>query len=713
MQDLFVSYSRRDKRNVMKIVSLLQSRGYSVWIDESGIETGEQFKKVIVNAIEECKVVLFFSSKHSNQSPWTAKEIGVANSIGKPIFPIKLDETDYNKELLFDLVNLDYCDLTNSTHRSEQIDGLLKSLNSLVGVIPTAITGKNTNHHKSHKHIVFITLMFLLVLVITFFYFRISRVVDVAINPQRGAILDEYGRKLAYSQELFDIYIDKEAISNAEDRLVKELSDQIAEVVNDGKNAYQYYSQLIDKRERYLQIAKGASDSLTTVISHLPLLVENKEGLILQAGGDRVYPYGNSMSMLTGRWPHDSAILSGIEYNLNDILSGTSGQTHIKRKFSFGVDKTILPKDGLNVRTTVNLEFQQLVDSLLRSQISRYDYLETGFIMILESSSGAVRAMSGDYADSNFGHIFSSECGSTFKTVSLAVFLEENDINLSDTVPTHHGKIPEYPQIAPDQYTIQYERKNQTNSMSVLDGVVSSSNYLFRKLISDHYADNPQKFVDILKEYRLDEQVDLGIESEFNKVKIVIPTPDKSTWHETDLLSLAIGYNLLIPQINILSFYNSIANNGIMVMPHLIEGYESDGKIIKQLKPSVKSKVILSNETVDSLKYALYNVSQFGTGQKLKNTLVAGMTGTTRLQLNEAELGCSNDPYRDEDGRQKYMASYIGFFPVDMPQYTVYASFQSRLTDTPIYGGVIAAEITGEIAEEICRWNPTLKKDIE
>lgn len=65
--------------------------------------------------------------------------------------------------------------------------------------------------------------------------------------------------------------------------------------------------------------------------------------------------------------------------------------------------------------------------------------------------------MSGDYADTNFGHLFSSECGSTFKTVSLAVLLEENDINLSDMVPTNHGKIPKYP---PDQYIIQYERKN-------------------------------------------------------------------------------------------------------------------------------------------------------------------------------------------------------------------------------------------------------------
>ena len=708
MNDLFVSYSRKDKRKVMKIVSFLQSKGYSVWIDETGIETGEQFKKVIVNAIEECKVVLFFSSKNSNKSPWTAKEIGVANSKGKPIIPIKLDETDYNKEVLFDLVNLDYCDLTNPTHRIEQIEVLLKSLSNLAGEHHSTVI-LNNSRCKNRKQLVFFAVLFLCCIVCTIIYLRTSRVVDITINPQRGAILDEYGRKLAYSQDLFDVYIDKNAISNAEDWLVKELSDQIAGVVNDGKNAYQYYSQLIDKRERYLQIAKGASDSLITVISHLPLFVENKEALILQTRGDRVYPYGNSMSMLTGRCPHDSANLSGIEYNLNNILSGTPGQTHIKRKFSFGIDKTILPKDGLNVRTTINLEFQQLVDSLLRLQISRCDYLETGFIMILESRTGSVRAMAGNYADSNFGYLFSSECGSTFKTVSLAVLLEENGINLSDVGPTNHGKIPKYPQIAPDQYTIAYERTNQKDSMSILEGFVSSSNYMFKKLVSDHYADNPQQFVDILKEYKIDEQIELGIEPEFNKVKYYLPTHDENTWHETDLLSLAIGYNLLIPQINILSFYNTIANDGKEVKPYLIEGYESVGKMIKQVKPSDNGDVILSTETVDSLKYALYNVNQLGTGKKMKNTLVVGTTGTTRLQLSEAERGASKDPYSDENGRHKYMASYIGFFPMDVPQYTIYASFQSQLTDKPIYGGVIAAEIAREIAEEICRWNPSLK----
>lgn len=78
MSDIFISYSRYDSNVVNELVSLLEEEGYSVWIDRDGIESGDDFKRVILKAIKESKVVLFFSSEHSNVSDWTAKEIGVA-----------------------------------------------------------------------------------------------------------------------------------------------------------------------------------------------------------------------------------------------------------------------------------------------------------------------------------------------------------------------------------------------------------------------------------------------------------------------------------------------------------------------------------------------------------------------------------------------------------------------------------------------------------
>lgn len=711
MKDLFVSYSRKDKRKVMKIVSLLQSQGYSIWIDESGIETGEQFKRVIVNAIEECKVVLFFSSEHSNKSPWTAKEIGVAYQKNKPILPIKLDETDYNEDLLFDLVNLDYCDLTHSTHRKEQIEGLLKSLKNLIDVNQFNIIDKSSKRNYVKKAYLIIILI-IAIIATTLLYLRATRVVDMTIIPQRGAILDEFGRKLAYSKEQYDVYIDKVVISDVEDRLLKELSDQIAEIVHDGTNAYQYYSQLVDHNERYLLIAKDASDNLTDFISNLPLFKDGgyDDALIFQSSGERIYPYGELLSYVLGTYPSDSTNKYGLEYNLNSTLSGNHGKTYFLRKFNLGLDKTERPKPGLNIRTTINLEFQTMIDSLLRCQINNNESIESGFVMILESKSGAIRAMVShdgsqyDCADMNWGHLFSSEIGGTFQTVSLAILLENKDIRLSDELSTNHGYL--YDRRLPvDLYIQDFERKYNRSSISVLQGFTSSSRYTIQKAVLDHYGEHPAKFVNMLHNFSLDEHLELGIEPENKRASIFIPNPNANYWSNTDLATIATGYGIKIPQTNILAFYNTIANNGKRVNPYLIESYENSDQVLKKVKPSISDKALLSIETIDSLKYALSLVNKVGP----KSTTIAGTTGTTRIQLNMSEQGGSKNPYSDINGKKKYLATYIGFFPADYPQYTIYTSFQSKLTDEAIYGRGIPAKLTGDIVAEICRWNPSLK----
>ena len=60
MHDIFISYSRKDSEAVGRFVEKLTEEGYSVWIDKDGIESGDQFKLIIVKAIEDSKIVLFF-----------------------------------------------------------------------------------------------------------------------------------------------------------------------------------------------------------------------------------------------------------------------------------------------------------------------------------------------------------------------------------------------------------------------------------------------------------------------------------------------------------------------------------------------------------------------------------------------------------------------------------------------------------------------------
>ena len=131
--DIFISYSRYDSTLVNEFVALLENEGFSVWIDRDGIESGDEFKRVILRAIKESSVVVFFSSEHSNQSDWTAKEIGVAVKYKKHIVPIILDSSNYNEVVEFDLINLDYVNYLDIKQQSSVKDRLLKSLKSKTG----------------------------------------------------------------------------------------------------------------------------------------------------------------------------------------------------------------------------------------------------------------------------------------------------------------------------------------------------------------------------------------------------------------------------------------------------------------------------------------------------------------------------------------------------------------------------------------------------
>ena len=131
MNDIFISYSRKDSNVVSEFVWRLEQEGFKVWIDKEGIYSGDEFAEVLATAIEESTVVLYFSSVDSNASKWTAGEIGIANMYDKHIIPVRLDHSPYNKRTIIHLVNRDYIDYTNPIRHSEMMERLLDELRIL------------------------------------------------------------------------------------------------------------------------------------------------------------------------------------------------------------------------------------------------------------------------------------------------------------------------------------------------------------------------------------------------------------------------------------------------------------------------------------------------------------------------------------------------------------------------------------------------------
>lgn len=144
--DIFISYSTKDREQVLSVVENLRAYGYCVWMDKEGIRSGDpSFKRTLVEAIEDAHLVLFFSSQNSNNSEWTAKEIGIAVEQRKYIIPIKLDSTPYGKSVKFDLVNCDYIDYSSMQKRREASEKLYSSISSKLGRQSTTEFHKQAN----------------------------------------------------------------------------------------------------------------------------------------------------------------------------------------------------------------------------------------------------------------------------------------------------------------------------------------------------------------------------------------------------------------------------------------------------------------------------------------------------------------------------------------------------------------------------------------
>ena len=143
--DVFISYSRRDyidengnplpENIISKIKDALKKNGITYWIDEDGINSGDEFARLIIRSIKESSVLLFVSTENSNRSEWTRKEIASAIAYKKKIIPFKYDDTPFNDSLLLYLADLDFISYAKTGD---------KALNRLVTSISKYLEGLKT-----------------------------------------------------------------------------------------------------------------------------------------------------------------------------------------------------------------------------------------------------------------------------------------------------------------------------------------------------------------------------------------------------------------------------------------------------------------------------------------------------------------------------------------------------------------------------------------
>ncbi|MBR1678717.1 MAG: transpeptidase family protein [Bacteroidales bacterium] len=639
------------------------------------------------------------------------------------------------------------------------------------------IQEKIENRDRIHVVMTFLTLVFIglsVVIIGCIIHIQTSYKVDPKViiifrpredkyveEPKRGRILAEDGRPLAITTPLYDIFIDctvrKEEFQLLDEKerayiqrlkdsnkpapapeypgtraeeewrsKAFELSKHLSALFGD-RTADRYFNDIITGREngrKHMVIRKNVSHADLNRLTTFPLFNEGKYkgGLIAEEHDERIYPYDTLARRVIGYIRETGRI--GIEGSYDYELHGKEGHEWRRvtddRKYIHDFDSTtVRAVDGNDVRTTLNIDFQDIADRALRRQIADDPQIRAGIAVIMEASTGAIRAMVNLSRDTIPGSKLwerdnlvlkeVGEQGSVMKTVTLLSLVEDGYVtSLEETIPTNHGFIAGgYNQ---DVHILDYERLTGRNEITVKHGFEISSNYVFTYLPEKYYGSNPQDFFDHIYAYRLGEKFAFDLDGLGTPV---VNRPGSPGWSRTTLGTTAYGYGMSVTPLHVVTFYNAIANKGRMMKPYLVESIEKDGAVVKKYGPSVLNN-ICTRATADTVTRALQAVVNDGTATRLKQAKlsVAGKTGTAQVVLNAKERAGSSDPYHDIRGRKKNQGTFVGFFPSEDPKYTILVTVYSYLSSQSFYGGTKPALAVREIVDNIYAIDPQWSESV-
>ncbi len=522
------------------------------------------------------------------------------------------------------------------------------------------------------------------------------------IEPNRGNIYSADGRLLSVSVPYYEIRMDmrSEAFTREIfDRYVDSLAIRLANLFRD-RHWTSYKQNLVRAREdgnRYFLVKRNVTYTQLQELKRFPIfrLGRYQGGTIFVQQNRRIRPHGLLAARTIGyTMQGDYGSVVGIEGAYDTELAGVQGY-RLMQKISSGnwmplSDRNeIEPRDGYDVVTTIDIDLQDVAENALMMQLQKH-VADHGTVVVMEVKTGKIRAIanlgrtgSGRYVeDYNYAIGASTEPGSTFKLASVIALLEDGFVKPEDIVDVGNG-ITYY-----NGHKLEDSGDKGLGKITFSEAFEHSSNVGISKLVYQHYKDSPSRYIDRL--YRLGLNRKLGVEIKGEGTPDIKYT-DSPFWSGISLPMISIGYEVRLTPLQLLTFYNAIANNGQMVKPQFVEEIRYHGKVEHIFSKEIINPKICSEETLQKIRPMLEGVVEHGSAKNLRNSYypIAGKTGTA--QIADAGHGYTTG---------RYQASFVGYFPSDNPTYSciVVVSSPSR---SVYYGNLVAGPIFREITDRI------------
>jgi len=515
---------------------------------------------------------------------------------------------------------------------------------------------------------------------------------EIETGPQRGDLLDRQGRQLARSVQTVSLFIDPDGIDTATlDRNAKQIAQSLnlkqSDLAADFRKAH-------DDKKRFVWIARRLDAEVANKVVAL-----NLPGVQTQLEPKRFYPNGSLAAHVLGYVGLDGKGLGGVEQFYNAQISGEPGQLFVEKdangKPYEGYE--IAAKPGQTVILTIDQTIQYQAEQALQAAVQQ-SHAKSGSVIVLDPRSGEILALANaptfdpnrvaetrPETRSNWALQNIYEPGSTFKVVAFSAALEKGLARVDERIDCQMGAITVAGRLVHDHKPF--------GLLTIPEALAKSSNVAAIKL--GIRVGDPTMY-EYIRRYGFGSKTGIELPGETNGILRKV-----ERWQPSSIGSIAIGQEVGVTPVQMVSAFGAIANDGMRIAPHLIrEVRDAGGNVVYRAQP--EQRRVISAETAIALRGMLEGVTLNGTAKKaqLDGYSAAGKTGTAQ----------KIDPKTKAYSSTKFVGSFVGFAPVSNPQVVIIV-----VMDEPAgayHGGDVAAPVFREVAEQVL---PTLgiEPDIE
>lgn len=493
---------------------------------------------------------------------------------------------------------------------------------------------------------------------------------------------------------------------------ISALSEKLAAYFKD-KSAAQYKEKIVTARKAKLRYMVLNNKRLTykekAELETFPLfdIGPARGGGFFEEKEIRFHPYHTLAERTIGNLDKKDIRTgaTGIEAEFDTYLKGVDGKGFYERlpggyMKPVDLESDIASTPGLDVITTLDVNFQDIAESALRTQVNKTQ-ARYGSVVLMEIETGEVEAIANltrhtDAAgqvyfsdDINYAVTSGTDPGSTFKLASMLAMLEKSNLKPTDHAVTCNGVIR--------HNNVSFTCSHSHGDLTVQEVFEKSCNIGIYALMKRTFGfARSDDFYSYLQKFYLDKPTGFQLKGE---PAPLIKNASSKTFSSTTIPWMAIGYESRITPMQMLAFYNAVANGGYWVQPLLVKEIRSGNTAVHTFPAKKMSSPIASKASIAEVRQMMEGVVKNGTARNINfgECTAAGKTGTAQKRVNGA--------YQ----KGLYYTSFIGYFPAAKPRYSCLVVIDEPLGQN-VYGGDVCAPVFKTIADKIYAYDMGMHK---